>query len=141
DDAEAPRLPVLPDLPGQRALSARQGAAGVDRPDQEGQGGDVRLEAPAGVLAELEPDRAAVEVPAQGGFAEVAPDVRGDATGDRRRAGQLAQARAGPEDANDRTVPSDTGGVHHSSRQRRPLRAESAPATCPSQSAHRPLSL
>src|SRR5262249_46014701 len=129
DDAEAPRLQALPDLPGQRQVSARQSAVGLDRADQAGAGGDVRPEVSAGVLAEPEPDRAVVEVPAQGGVAEVAPDVRGHATGHSSRAGQPAQARAGAEDVDDRAVPPEPGSVHHNRGQRRPLTATPPPGT------------
>src|SRR3982750_698918 len=41
----------------------------------------------AGLLAEPEPDRAAVAVPAEGGVESLAPDIRGDAGGGGGRVG------------------------------------------------------
>src|SRR5262249_52330855 len=70
--------------------------------------------------AEPEPDRAAVEVPAQGGVAEVAPEVRGDAAGSGRRAGPPAALPGAVADADDGALPSDAGRLHHRRRRRQP---------------------
>src|SRR5207244_5866490 len=100
---------------------ARQGAQGVGGADQGGQGSDIRPEAPAGLLAEPEPDRAAVEVPAQGSVADLARELREDAGGGGRGAGQPARLPGAVADADDRAFPPDARLVHPRRRTAAPL--------------------
>src|SRR3954468_18990113 len=102
---EAPRHREVPPLPGQCEVlqqAVREGVAG------EAPG--VPLGAAAGVLAEPEPDRAAVEVLEEEGAEPLARDVRGDAGCGGRGAGSpggLPPGRVG--DADDGAV-CDRGG-------------------------------
>jgi transposase len=91
-------------LPRQCEVLQQAGGEGVAVPASS-----VPPGVPAGLLAQLEPDRAAVEVPAEEGAEPLARDVRGDAGCGGRGAGSSRSPPPGIGQPDDRGVPHPRG--------------------------------